>query len=172
MTSNTVRGIFIDPKSIADADNLLKAIGEHARGAAITRVLKAAGQQLVDELKSVLPKPGYPGDKPSLKPLRDTVAMKVKNYQSGFFKVLIVGYAWPAGNHGNLVEFGHDIAPNTYWNGSRFVTLKSTAETGKRVEGKFYFATSVRMAQPKIDNIILSAATREAAKVRPTSAAA
>ncbi len=172
MTSNAVRGIFIDPKSMREADQLLKAIEEHARGRAITKVLKDAGDVLVKQLREVLPKPGYPGDKPHLKPLRDTVASKVKNYQGGFYKVLIVGYEWPTGNHGNLVEQGHDIAPNTFHNGAGFVTLKSTEETGERVEGKHYFATAVRIAQPRIDAVVLESARREAAKVRPASAAA
>lgn len=172
MTSNAVHGIFIDPKSIADADALLRAIDQHARGRAMTKVLKDAGNVLIKQLKEVLPKPGYPGDKPDLKPLRDTVASKVKNYQGGFYKVLIVGYEWPVGNHGNLVEKGHDIAPNLIWTGTGFRQLQSTEVTGVRVEGKHYFATAVQMAQPRIDAQIVELAKREAAKVRPAAAAA
>jgi len=164
-------GISIDPRSIRAADNLLKAIEESARGAAIGRVMRSAGQVVRDRVREVLPRPGYPGDKPELKPLRDTVAVKVKNYQGGFYKVLIVGYALPAGAHGHLVEFGHDMAANTFWNGSKFVSVRSTQETGERVEGKFYFQTGVQMAQRQVDAVILAGAQREAARVRPVAAA-
>lgn len=165
-------GIHIDPIAAKEADRLLSAIEEQARGAAIGRVLRDAGNLLKQKVREVLPKPGYPGDKPDLKPLRDTVTVKVKNYQGGFFKVLIVGYALPAGAHGHLVEFGHDMAANTFWNGMKFVSVQSTTVSGKRVEGKGYFTAAVEMAQSQVDATILAGARREAAKVRPSSAAA
>jgi hypothetical protein len=145
-------GIHIDPATVRAADKLLSAIEEQARGAAIGRVLRDAGNLLKKKVREVLPKPGYPGDKAGLKPLRDTVSIKVKNYQGGFFKVLIVGYALPSGAHGHLVEFGHDMAV-----------------TGKRVAGKGYFTAAVQMAQSQVDTTILNGARREAAKVRPVS---
>jgi hypothetical protein len=165
-------GIIISPESVREADRLLLAIEEHARGAAIGRVLRAAGEAVKKAVQDVLPKPGYPGDKPDLKPLRDTVSVKVKNYQGGFYKVLIVGYALPAGAHGHLVEFGHEMTANTWWNGERLVSVRSTQETGVRVEGKFYFSTAVKLVQPRVDEIILTQARREAERVRPQAAAA
>lgn len=165
-------GIIISPQSVREADQLLLAIAEHARGAAIGRVLRSAGNAVKEAVRELLPKPGYPGDKPEFKPLRDTVTVKIKNYQGGFYKVLIVGYALPAGAHGHLVEFGHNMAANTFWNGQRFVSVQSTEVTGERVEGKHYFSTAVNMVQPRVDNIILTAARREAERVRPQSAAA
>jgi hypothetical protein len=153
-------GIYIDPSAARQADRMLSQIEAQARGAAIDRVLRDAGNLLKKTVREILPKPGYPGDKEGLKPLRDTVTVKVKNYQGGFFKVLIVGYALPAGAHGHLVEFGHEKV------------LWGEPIEGSPVEGKGYFTTAVQMAQPQISTTILAGARREAEKVRPGAAAA
>mgnify|MGYP006969501322 CR=1 FL=1 len=59
-------------------------------------------------VKENLPKPGYPGDKPGLKPLRETLGKRVVDYPSG--KVVgVLGYRYPAGAHGHLVEEGHEL---------------------------------------------------------------
>lgn len=145
------KALHIDPSSEKAALALLDKIEAHARGQAMTRVLRAAGEVVKREARVIVPKPGYPGDKPGLKPLRDTVSIRVKNYQGGFYKVLLVGYTYPAGAHGHLVESGH---AKVLW--------------GKRtegfVEGKQYFQMAVDRTQDAVNQAIISGATTEAAK--------
>jgi hypothetical protein len=76
--------------------------------------MRKVGNGIKSQTKAILPKPGYPGDKPEMKPLRETLKVKVKNYNGGAIKVMVVGYSYSrtkgqGGNHGHLVEGGHDI---------------------------------------------------------------
>jgi hypothetical protein len=52
---------------------------------------------------------GDPTHHPENKPLRDTIAVEVRDY--GPRAMAVVGPQYPAGAHGHLVEFGHDIVP-------------------------------------------------------------
>ena len=72
------------------------------RGPAIKAALRKAGQVVARRAKQLVPPPGYPGDKPEFKPLRDTLGVEVKGYESA--TVAIVGPKRPAGAHGHLVE--------------------------------------------------------------------
>jgi len=90
------------------ATRLLEQIDGLVRGPAINKVLKSVGDQIIRDTKAVLPKPGYPGDKVGLKPLRDTLKAKVLNYRGGEIKVLVVGYEVPSGAHGSPLELGHE----------------------------------------------------------------
>ena len=100
--------ISLDPSAMRQATRILDNIEEMVRGPAITTVLRGIGNQIKSDVRAVLPKPGYPGDKPGFKPLRDTMLVKVKNYSGGATKVLVTGYAWPAGAHGQPLEAGHE----------------------------------------------------------------
>lgn len=100
--------IKLDQSSLLQANKLLDQIDEMVRGPAITQVMRGIGLQIRRDVRESLPKPGYPGDKPELKPLRDTLNVKVKNYQGGSTKVMVVGYAWPTGAHGQPLEAGHE----------------------------------------------------------------
>jgi len=149
MPSN--KALHIDPASEKAALALLDKIEQHARGPAMNRVLKAAGEVVKREMQAIVPKPGYPGDKPGLKPLRDTVAVRVRNYQGGFYKVMLVGPSYPAGAHGHLVEDGQE---KVLWG----------RVTGEFVEGKKYFSIAVDRTKAAVDQAIISGAQREASQ--------
>jgi hypothetical protein len=88
-----------------EADKLLGKIADpERRNQAFVGGLKAASQLVVSRAKELVPAPGYPGDKPGLKALRNTLGHIVKQYTSAF--VAIIGPQRPAGAHGHLVEGG------------------------------------------------------------------
>ena len=84
------------------------------RAKAVRRGGVRAGGIVKTRVQETLPKPGYPGDRShdkdgfKLKPLRDTVEVRFKDYGNGIF-VVIVGYGYPAGSHGHLAEAGHQM---------------------------------------------------------------
>jgi hypothetical protein len=104
--------IAIDKSTWDAADKLLAKIEASVRGKTVDQGLRKIGNQIKSQTRSILPKPGYPGDKPGLKPLRETLKVKVVNYKGGVVKVMIVGYTYSrtpgvGGNHGHLLEGGH-----------------------------------------------------------------
>lgn len=104
--------IEIDKNSWDAADAMLAKILAGARGPTVDKGLRKIGNQIKSQTKSILPKPGYPGDKPGMKPLRETLKVKVVNYRGGEIKVMVVGYKYSripgeGGNHGHLLEGGH-----------------------------------------------------------------
>lgn len=70
------------------------------------KALRKMGQVVVRRARALVPQPGYPGDKPEYKPLRDTIAVEVKEGRQLF---AVVGPKRPAGAHGHLVEYGHRV---------------------------------------------------------------
>lgn len=144
-------GFHIDKKTFDEAQKILDQIDMAARGSAITETMRTAGNLVKQSVRKLLPKPGYPGDKKDLKPLRDTIAVKTKSYQGGSFRVMIVGYAWPAGNHGHLVEYGHK---KVLW-GQR---------TDEMVPPHPYFERGVQQAQTQVHHTIIEGARKAAAK--------
>lgn len=106
--------VEIDKPTWSAADALLAKLDIQMRGKTIDSGLRKIGNQIKSQTKSILPKPGYPGDKPGMKPLRETLKVKVVNYDDGAIKVMVVGYTYSrtkgqGGNHGHLLEGGHDI---------------------------------------------------------------
>lgn len=96
------------------ADQLLARLEIAVRGKTINDAMQKVGNQIKSQTRAILPKPGYPGDRPDMKPLRETLKVKVKDYGGGEVKVMVVGYTYSrtpgqGGNHGHLVEQGHDI---------------------------------------------------------------
>lgn len=75
------------------------------RGKVLRAALRKAGKLVVDRAKQLVPPPGYPGDKPEYKPLRDSLAVETRGYTNAL--VAIVGAKRPAGTHGHLVEESH-----------------------------------------------------------------
>lgn len=71
----------------------------------VRKALRKAGQVVIKRAKQLVPPPGYPGDKPGLKPLRDTIGQEIKDGRTTYFTV--VGPKYPAGAHGYLVEVPH-----------------------------------------------------------------
>lgn len=72
---------------------------------ATREALRSAGRVVVKAAAALVPPPGYPGDKPELKPLRDTLAVEVKDGDRAMYAV--IGPQRPAGAHGHLVERAH-----------------------------------------------------------------
>lgn len=106
------RTIQPDEQTFREADSLLVAIDKQYRGKAVDQVLRKIGKKIASKTRAILPAPGYPGDKPGLKPLRETLKTKVVSYQDGSVKVAVVGYTYSrtpgeGGNHGHLLEGGH-----------------------------------------------------------------
>ena len=86
-------------------DEDLARIPLELRGTTIRAGLRRAGAMVVRRARQLVPQPGYPGDKPEFKPLRETIATEVKVYANA--AVAIVGPKSPAGAHGHLVESSH-----------------------------------------------------------------
>lgn len=101
--------VEIDDAAFKEADLLLAQIDESVRGRTIGNAMRKVLNEVGKKTKQILPKPGYPGDKPENVPLRDTLRTRTRNYQSGTVKVVLLGYSWPGGAHGHLLEGGHDI---------------------------------------------------------------
>lgn len=127
-----------------DAD--LSKIDLMSKSKAVTSGMRKALNVPKRRLKGDLPKPGYPGDKPGLKPLRETPSVSVKHYGSGVV-LGVLGYAQPTGAHGMLLELGHRIVTGgTSSNPIRRKSVrvaKDRSKTGKGtqhgfVEGRFY----------------------------------
>lgn len=108
-----VQGSIEADKATWDAaDKILAKLDMAVRGPAINTALRKVGNGIKSKTKAILPKPGYPGDKPDMVPLRETLKVKVKEYEGGKIKVGIVGYTYSrekgkGGNHGHLLEGGH-----------------------------------------------------------------
>lgn len=104
--------IEIDKSTWDAADKLLSKVDMAVRGKAVDQGLRKIGNSVKSQTRSILPKPGYPGDKPGLRPLRETLKVKIINYKDGAVKVMVVGYTYSrtpgqGGNHGHLLEGGH-----------------------------------------------------------------
>jgi hypothetical protein len=99
---NTVKvGVELEDSHL----DLLKQIDPTDRLLGLKHALKAAGTIVVKRAQDLCPKPGYPGDDPTKKPLRDSIGMEVRVYDHAI--VIVIGPEYPAGAHGHLIEFGH-----------------------------------------------------------------
>lgn len=68
--------------------------------------VKAAGEVVAARAKQLCPR-GDAADKPDAKPLADTIAVEVRDYDQR--ALAVIGPQYPAGAHGHLVEHGHEI---------------------------------------------------------------
>jgi len=143
--------VKINESEFTAANALLAKVDKQLRGKAVEESLHRAAQVVVDAAKVEVPQPGYPGDKPGLKPLRDTISHEVRSYSSGTF-VAIVGAQWPAGAHAMLVEKGHEI-----WLPSPPYTAgASTVNTGRRTEADPWLERASDNTQANQIGIIVS----------------
>lgn len=102
------------PATLDISDDVLQQIDKELaklsiiqRSPVLKRGLRAAGAIVKKRYRDLIPPPGYAGDKPGLKPLRQTVSDKFIEYPSGRL-VEVVGAAYPAGAHAHLLEEGHE----------------------------------------------------------------
>jgi len=96
--------------NLAEVDQLLGRLPVELRRSAYERGLRDAAGLVVRRAKELCPPAGYPGDKPGLKALRETIGYVLRAY--GDIYVAVVGPQRPAGAHGHLVEYGtrqHEI---------------------------------------------------------------
>jgi hypothetical protein len=145
--------IKLDDASMKSALGILDQIDEMVRGPAITQVLRSVGTQIKNDVRAVLPKPGYPGDKPQFKPLRDSLKVKVKNYDGGAIKVMITGYEWPAGAHGQPLEAGHE---KVLWG----------RPTGEQVDPHAFLGDVVRSGQASQSRQLIEGARKVLARIK------
>lgn len=89
-----------------ETDKLLGQIPINLRRRSLKKALRKAGQVVAREARRLAPRPGYPGDKPGKKPLKNTIRVKVSDF--GEVQAAFVGPSYPEGAHGHLVEFGHE----------------------------------------------------------------
>lgn len=127
--------------TIEEIDKLLGEVEIEVRQSLLSRSLRSGLTITRRVAKAILPKPGYPGDKPGLAPLRDAVQIKVKTYPSGIV-VGMIGYRWPEGAHGHLPEDGHRI-------------VIRGVDTGKISEAKKYLAKSVEQTEVEVNSHVV-----------------
>jgi len=92
-------------KEAGNVDALLGRLPLEMREKRIKKALKKAIGVVVKEAKRRAPKPGYPGDKPDKKPLKDTIGSVIRG--QGDKIIAVGGPLYPAGAHGHLIEDGH-----------------------------------------------------------------
>tara|TARA_Y100000310_G_scaffold246825_1_gene252228 strand:- start:3944 stop:4456 length:513 start_codon:yes stop_codon:yes gene_type:complete len=88
--------------------------------------LKDAAEIVKKRLRGKITKPGYPGDKKGKKPLKQTVRSRMMRETP----TILVGYAYPAGAHGHLLEEGHRQLPH------KGGTTPTKSTPGSTVPGK------------------------------------
>lgn len=122
-------------------------------------------------VRQILPKPGYPGDKPELRPLRDTVGTTVKVYRDRYLTG-VVGYRWDGGQHGHIVEHGHRIASGGTLVNSKRKTPPKSKVTGLRgtgrvtgfVRGRYYLKRAVESLGSQIEATMVESIREAVAK--------
>ncbi len=154
--------IEFDKAAFDRIDTTLAAIETNLRGKAMDRGLRAIGSQVKQKTLAILPKPGYErftrtnnepySDKTGPKPLGQTIKTKIVNYAGGLIKVAIIGYEWPAGAHGWIVENGHDmVVGGKKHAGGRVVGHVAPAE---------YMVTVVASGRTTFDSIVVGEARK------------
>lgn len=149
--------INFDKAAFDKIDNALAAIETNVRGPAINKGLRAIGAHVKNKTQAILPKAGYTRytrtkgepyqDKSGYKPLEKTIKTKIVGNQ-GVIRVAVIGYEWPAGAHGHLVEMGHDMV------------VGGSKERGGRTVGKVapaeYMVKVVAAERSTFDSIIIN----------------
>lgn len=154
--------IEFDKAAFNAIDDVLAKIDTNVRGTAMNRGLRAIGSQVKQQTAAILPKPGYErftrtksepySDKDGPKPLAQTIKTKIVDYAGGLIKVAIIGYEWPAGAHGWIVENGHDMVVG----GKK----KSGGQVVGHVEPAEYMVTVVEKGRSSFDSIVINEARK------------
>ena len=95
----------------------LERLPIEVRGPELEKAIRKSLNRIKTRAKQLVPPPGYPGDKPGKKPLRDTIGVVLRRYKGGAVIAGVVGPEYPAGAHGHLVE--HGTAPHGKHPGSK-----------------------------------------------------
>lgn len=147
---------YLNMKESGDLVQALDSMEHDLRNVELVKALKEAGKVVQRKAKANVSEPGYPGDKPGLKPLRETIIVVIRQYGSKRFAY--VGPKWPEGNHGFNVEHGHRVV---------YVDRK----TGKKVEKGTaaphpFLAPAFEDSRSEIVSIITKSLQDAAAKAR------
>lgn len=86
---------------LRELDKAEKTLGHEVRREAA----KAAGEVVAARARQLCPV-GDPAHEPDKKPLRDTIAVEIRDY--GQRTLAVIGPQYPAGAHGHLLEYGHE----------------------------------------------------------------
>lgn len=160
-----------------------KEIGEQlerlpieARGIELEKAVRKGLNRIKKRARELVPPPGYPGDKPGLKPLRDTIGTVLRRYKGGVVIAGVVGPEYPAGAHGHLVEHGHRIAVRGTgtlmpkpWSKRKSPPKSKIGRSGQGVVGGMvkprpFMAPAVADVAPQIETDIVSALSNAANK--------
>ena len=151
----------IDDSEWLKAEALLQRVDRELRQEAVEESLEKASKIVEEEAKRQAPPPGYPGDKPRKKPLRDTISHKIEKYQSGNI-VSIVGPQYPAGAHAHLVHEGHEIwVPKP-----PFTEGADTERTGQRTQPDKFLERAADNTQAAQAQAIVSTLTKRASSIQ------
>lgn len=129
--------VSISAEGWADASALMEKLPIAVRGKELQSAMRKGLGLVRTRARQLVPKPGYPGDKPGLKPLRDTIGVVMRKYKGGAIIAGVVGPEYPAGAHGHLVEHGH------------------RTKTGGRVPGYPFAEPAYQDVKPKIEPLIM-----------------
>lgn len=138
-------------------DELFAKLELEMRGELLRSIAADAARPLVRAIKTQVPKPGYPGDKPELTPLRETIDFAVREYPRAI--VAMVGAnRRKGGQHGTPVDQGHRIVvggTTKAVKSERTRRSKSAGRTGQgrvvgQVEGLFYMRSAFAAARASI----------------------
>jgi hypothetical protein len=116
MSKNSVHVEIHFDESVLESLQLLPGMERYL---GLTMAFRRAGQVVAKRARSLCPPPGYKGDKPGFKPLRDTIGVVVRHYPNVL--AIYVGPQYPTGAHGHLVEYGHWLVRKNKKTGTRKV---------------------------------------------------
>lgn len=146
--------VEIDGLDPDELEKILENVQIAMRGKVIGKGLRAAGKIVVKEYKSRITAPGYEGDKPGQRSLRDAIGYKGKRYSNGNWVGVVgarVKSPWRA-HHAHLYEKGHRMIVSR---GSRAgqQSLTRAFVPGKAALVPAYQTTRKRQVEAMEDNI-------------------
>lgn len=142
----------IQLKGFNEAQALAQTLPEEIQQRAAKLALKRAGEIVVRAAKTNVPSSRMSGtfyrqskkqQEKSPRPLFDTITQRTRSYSNGI-SVEVVGPSWPDGNHGHLVEHGHEAV---YW---------GRKGNPARVEGKEFLAPAADSTKNQQQQIIIA----------------
>ncbi len=159
------RGVVLRTDLINSIDKELGQLAVIHRMPVIKSGLRKACNVVRKRLQGILPKPGYPGDKPGLTPLREATATKVVEYDRSV--VALVGYDYTGGGqHGHLVEEGHRIVKGGSLPRTKATTRKHTGTVKGFVEGRFYLVRAAKDTESEQRTVMHETVSEAVAKAK------
>ena len=142
-----------------DAAVLLEKIPLLVRGKELESSIRKGLGLVRTRARQLVPQPGYPGDKPGLKALKDTIGVVLRRYRGGALIAGIVGPEYPAGAHGHLVEAGTKPHRVTTRNAKALVssdTFFGAAVNHPGADPRPFMEPAYQEVKPRIEPLIIS----------------